>query len=402
MSVPFTAPDRARRADGPGWPPPTTGRPVTDRFPAIVLSHGSTSDSRERRFSYTRPASPWPPRCSYEWGFAVLSPGAAGLRPHGRRLRRGLRPLPARRHYLEAGIETARDIPAAVAWLTHQPGVDRERLALVGQSGGGWGSLAAVRRGDLPVRAVVDFAGGRGGKQHGVPHRTCSPERLVEAAGARPRHGGAEPLALHRERPVLLARALAADARGLRHGGGRATYHLLPAIGHDGHQLIGLKSACRSGGTRSRRPCATPACYDRGSDRRSCLGFVRAAPRFAALHSRDYRWYYALGLMSMMADNIEHVISYWVMFQTFHSPALAGFAVISHWVPFLLFSLHMGALADRYDCRKLIQISQVLYMRRLGRLGRAVPGGTARDVARGRHSARPRRRRRDRRPRRSS
>ena len=64
----------------------------------------------------------------------------------------------------------------------------------------------------------------------------------------------------------------------------------------------------------------------------------------------------------MIADNIEHVISWLVMFQTFHSPALAGFAVISHWVPFLLFSLHMGALADRYDCRKLIQISQVLYI----------------------------------------
>jgi hypothetical protein len=51
----------------------------------------------------------------------------------------------------------------------------------------------------------------------------------------------------------------------------------------------------------------------------------------------------------MTADNIEHVISDWVMFQKFHSPTLGGFAVISHWVPFLLFSFHAGALADRYD-----------------------------------------------------
>jgi MFS family permease len=64
----------------------------------------------------------------------------------------------------------------------------------------------------------------------------------------------------------------------------------------------------------------------------------------------------------MMADNIEHVISYWVMFQAFHSPALGGFAVISHWLPFLLFSVHAGALADRYDCRRLIQVSQGLFM----------------------------------------
>jgi MFS family permease len=84
--------------------------------------------------------------------------------------------------------------------------------------------------------------------------------------------------------------------------------------------------------------------------------------RFAALRAPDYRRYFALNLLSMTADNIEHVISYWVMFQAFHSPALGGFAVISHWVPFLLFSLHAGALADRRDCRTLIQISQGLFM----------------------------------------
>ena len=66
-------------------------------------------------------------------------------------------------------------------------------------------------------------------------------------------------------------------------------------------------------------------------------------------------------LLSATADNIEHVISYWVIFQAFHSPGLAGFAVISHWVPFLLFSVYAGALADRFDCRKLIQISQGLF-----------------------------------------
>ena len=86
------------------------------------------------------------------------------------------------------------------------------------------------------------------------------------------------------------------------------------------------------------------------------------APRFAALHTRDYRRYFALSLTAMTADNIEHVISYWVIYQAFHSPMLAGFAVISHWMPFLLFSVYSGALADRYDCRKLIQAGQILFM----------------------------------------
>jgi MFS family permease len=64
----------------------------------------------------------------------------------------------------------------------------------------------------------------------------------------------------------------------------------------------------------------------------------------------------------MMADNIEHVITYWVIWQKFHSPALTGFEVISHWLPFLFLSPYFGALADRYDCRKLIQASQALFM----------------------------------------
>ena len=64
----------------------------------------------------------------------------------------------------------------------------------------------------------------------------------------------------------------------------------------------------------------------------------------------------------MMADNVEHVITYWLIFERFHSPALAGFAVISHWAPFLLFGIPFGALADRFDCRRIIQAGQALFI----------------------------------------
>ena len=83
---------------------------------------------------------------------------------------------------------------------------------------------------------------------------------------------------------------------------------------------------------------------------------------FAALKHRDFRPFFVTTMLAMMADNIEHVISYWVLFQKFQSPVLAGFAVISHWTPFLLLSVYFGAMADRYDCRKLIQIAQVMFM----------------------------------------
>jgi len=83
---------------------------------------------------------------------------------------------------------------------------------------------------------------------------------------------------------------------------------------------------------------------------------------FAALHHRDFRSYFVTTMLAMMADNIEHVISYWLLFEKFRSPVLAGFAVLSHWTPFLLFSVYFGAMADRYDCRKVIQVAQIMFM----------------------------------------
>src|SRR3954449_1763998 len=83
---------------------------------------------------------------------------------------------------------------------------------------------------------------------------------------------------------------------------------------------------------------------------------------FEALSAPGFAAYLATSALTMMADNIEHVISYWVIFQKFHSPALGGFAVLSHWLPFLLFSVHVGALTDRFDPRRIIQLGMALFM----------------------------------------
>jgi len=92
---------------------------------------------------------------------------------------------------------------------------------------------------------------------------------------------------------------------------------------------------------------------------------VGPAPKhraFASFANADFRIYAFGATAAMMADNIEHVISYKVMFDRFHSPALGGFAVISHWVPYLLLAGFTGGLADRFDIRRLIQTGMVLFM----------------------------------------
>jgi MFS family permease len=88
-----------------------------------------------------------------------------------------------------------------------------------------------------------------------------------------------------------------------------------------------------------------------------------ARPRaFASFSNRDFRIYLLSATAAMMGDNIEHVISYWVIFKQFDSPALGGFAVISHWVPYLFFAGFSGALADRFDIRRLIQIGMLMLL----------------------------------------
>jgi hypothetical protein len=85
-------------------------------------------------------------------------------------------------------------------------------------------------------------------------------------------------------------------------------------------------------------------------------------PAFAALQQRGYRGFLLGNAVAMMADNTEHVISYWVLHQKFHSPALGAFAVISHWLPFLLLSGYAGVLADRSNPRRMIQYGMLLFM----------------------------------------
>ena len=94
-------------------------------------------------------------------------------------------------------------------------------------------------------------------------------------------------------------------------------------------------------------------------------GLKPSSPRtrsFAAMRHPGFRAQFTTYVLAMMADNIEHVISYWVVFQKFHSPALAGFAVVSHWLPFLLFSVVSGALAERFDPRRVIQCGMALFI----------------------------------------
>jgi MFS family permease len=81
----------------------------------------------------------------------------------------------------------------------------------------------------------------------------------------------------------------------------------------------------------------------------------------SALSHSGFRVFFICVAAVMTADFGEHVISYWVIFKKFESTWLGGFAVISHWLPFLLLSIPSGALSDRFDTRRVIQIAMLIF-----------------------------------------
>src|SRR5271156_3640614 len=88
-----------------------------------------------------------------------------------------------------------------------------------------------------------------------------------------------------------------------------------------------------------------------------------SAPRsFAAMRHPGFRAQFATYVIAMMADNIEHVISYWMLFKNFPPPALAGFALGPLWLPFPAFSVAVGALAARFAPRRIIQCGMGLFI----------------------------------------
>ena len=84
--------------------------------------------------------------------------------------------------------------------------------------------------------------------------------------------------------------------------------------------------------------------------------------RLVAFEVPLYRWYFGASWISSAGDGMETVIRNLLVLQLAGDQAAfwLGMMVFAHWVPFTLFSLYGGTLADRYDLRKLQLVAQLL------------------------------------------
>ncbi|HEX9437233.1 MAG TPA: MFS transporter [Candidatus Limnocylindria bacterium] len=95
---------------------------------------------------------------------------------------------------------------------------------------------------------------------------------------------------------------------------------------------------------------------------------VLAAPRrtrFAALEVPTFRWYWIVSWISQTGDGMENVIRGYLVVQLVGlagAPFWLGMMVFAHWVPFTVFALYGGVLADRYDPRKVQIVAQLLLL----------------------------------------
>ncbi len=204
------------------------------RRPLVVINHGTDASTRE---SVSLPVFYWLSRWFVDRGWVVVLPQRRGHGATAGSFIEGQDSCAHPDHYA-AGQKAADDIDAALRFMVRQPFVKSDTILAVGVSSGGWASLALGAREIPGLRAIINFAGGRGAYAGGRATNVCGRDKLVAAA----RRFGAESrvpsLWLYARNDTFFVPETAREmADAYQGGGGAAEFHLLPPYGNEGHFL---------------------------------------------------------------------------------------------------------------------------------------------------------------------
>lgn len=216
-----------------------------DTAPLVVVNHGSPPKPEKR-------PGMAPTACSHEvaaWfqrrGYVVAFPLRRGYGANGGAWAENYGRCDSP-DFVRGGLETAADIDAAVRHLHSLAYVRPEGTIVVGQSAGGWGTVALASRTPETVAAFVNFAGGRGGWAQGRANTNCAPSALVRSAGHYGASARAPMLWIYTENDTFFAPDLSKAMHGaFVAAGGKAEFALLPAFGNDGHGLFFARNGSR-------------------------------------------------------------------------------------------------------------------------------------------------------------
>lgn len=171
-------------------------------------------------------------------GFAVVVPQRRGYGETGGPFNESYGDCDAP-DFAGAAREAARDIAAAVSFMRQQPFVQPDQGIVIGQSAGGWATIGYASSNPAGIAAMINVAGGRGGRRNNVANNNCAPDRLVAAAGELGRTARVPMLWLYTENDSFFDTALSRRLHAAFVGaGGLADYVGLPPFGTDGHALF--------------------------------------------------------------------------------------------------------------------------------------------------------------------
>ncbi|OAN50755.1 dienelactone hydrolase [Paramagnetospirillum marisnigri] len=141
--------------------------------------------------------------------------------------------------YVGSGRRSAEDLRQAIRAMAAKPYVDASKVVAVGQSAGGFASVALAADPPPGLAAVINFAGGRGSTK---PDEVCVADRLVAAFATFGRTARVPMLWVYTENDHYFGPRLANRFHtAFTEAGGRAQLIRAPAFGDDGHLLFSTK-----------------------------------------------------------------------------------------------------------------------------------------------------------------
>jgi len=218
--------------------------PGEQRRPLAVINHGSPASASHRPtmgLPRYEPLSSW----FVDRGYVVVLPLRRGYGDTGGAWAEGYGDCDEPDYYT-AGLRGAEDVQAALDLMRRQRYVLPDRSVIVGHSAGGWATIALSSRNPHGVAGMINFAGGRGGRQHLRDGRigNCNAGELVKAAGWYGETARVPMLWIYAANDSFFSPALARrmfDAYD--RAGGRGTYRPLGEFDGNGHGLVGDEDA---------------------------------------------------------------------------------------------------------------------------------------------------------------
>ncbi len=213
-------------------------RPSGDaRATVVVINHGSPSN-RMRPFKALFPCDDEASAWFLRRGFVVVEALRRGYGATGGDWAESYGACDEA-DYLDAGLAGARDVDATVRTALALPFARPDGAVVIGQSAGGWATLAYSSLPHPGVAALILMAPGRGGHAGGEADGNCRPDRLAAAAGTFGTTSRDGLLWVSTENDSYFDPALVASMQhAFAAAGGVATVRHLGPYGEDGHQLF--------------------------------------------------------------------------------------------------------------------------------------------------------------------